>query len=146
MPNRVIQQSIVLPATPERLYAMYFDSASHAAFTGEPVTIAEQAGAKFVAFDGKLSGTILAFVKPRLIVQAWRSMMFKPNDPDSILILSFSAAEIDPKNSASDRPNPVGRIDLIHLDVPEHDFLGVTEGWPKFYWEPWKKYLLSKEQ
>jgi hypothetical protein len=34
-----------------------------------------------------------------------------------------------------------GRIDLLHLDVPEVDYRGVTQGWDKFYWIPWKQYL-----
>jgi hypothetical protein len=25
--------------------------------------------------------------------------------------------------------------------VPEEDFAGVSEGWPKFYWNPWRVYL-----
>ena len=69
---------------------------------------------------------------PRLIVQSWRSTKFGDDDPDSTLILMFLPDESD-SNS--------GRIDLVHLDVPEHDFAGVTEGWQKYYWTPWRTYL-----
>ncbi len=34
-----------------------------------------------------------------------------------------------------------GRIDLVHVNVPEHDYAGVTEGWKKFYWTPLGAYL-----
>jgi hypothetical protein len=34
-----------------------------------------------------------------------------------------------------------GRIDLAHVNVPKHDFRGVTEGWPKYYWKPLRHYL-----
>jgi hypothetical protein len=33
----IISQSVVLPAPAERLFAMYIDSAKHAAITGAPV-------------------------------------------------------------------------------------------------------------
>jgi hypothetical protein len=131
----VIQQRIVLPASTERLFEMYMDPQAHAAFTGHPVTIGSHPGDPFAAFGGQLSGATIAVVRPKLIVQSWRSVVFKPDDADSTLILSFSPEADD----AAGRPQ--GRIDLVHLDVPEHDYQGVTEGWPKFYWTPWRNYL-----
>lgn len=131
----VIQQSIVLPASAHQLFEMYLSPAAHAAITGQPVTINEASGSEFKAFDGQLSGTTLGVVRPQLIVQSWRSMMFKPDDADSTLVLMFSP---EPNDAAG---KPQGRIDLIHLDVPDHDYQGVTEGWPKFYWTPWLNYL-----
>ena len=128
----VIQQSIVLPASAESLFDAYLDSAKHSAFTGFPVVIGGEAGSPFEAFAGQLSGTILAVVRPRLIVQSWRSTKFNASDPDSILILAFSP---DAASSAQ------GRIDLIHFDVPQHDYDDVVAGWSKYYWEPWRAYL-----
>jgi hypothetical protein len=67
-----------------------------------------------------------------MIVQSWRGTHFKASDPDSILILRFSKA-------------PGGaQVDLTHVNVPEQDHAGVTKGWPKYYWEPWKKYLKGR--
>jgi activator of HSP90 ATPase len=131
----VIQQSVILPASAEQLFEMYLDPQAHAAFTGHPVTIGPQPGDAFQAFGGQLSGTMLAVVRPKLIVQSWRSVIFKPDDADSTLIIMFSPETNDTVG------RPQGRIDLVHLDVPEHDFQGVTEGWPKFYWTPWREYL-----
>lgn len=125
----VIRQSVVLPAAAERLFEMYLDPAEHAAFTGMPVTIGREPGAEFRAFGGQLTGSILAVAEPRLVVQSWRSTKFRPDDADSTLILLFT-----PEGDQ-------GRIDLVHLDVPEHDFQGVTDGWPKHYWTPWRAYL-----
>ena len=34
-----------------------------------------------------------------------------------------------------------GRIDLVQVGVPPHDHRGVTQGWPKYYWKPWRAYL-----
>ena len=44
----IISQSVVLPAPSERLFAMYIDSAKHAAITGAPVAngVSAQAGAQ----------------------------------------------------------------------------------------------------
>src|ERR1700722_9698662 len=119
--RRVITQSVVLPASAEHLYATYLDPALHAAVTGAPVTVGAEAGALFRAFDGQISGTMLSVVPPRLIVQSWRSTNFLDSDPDSTLILVF----------VPEAGN--GRIDLIHIDVPEQDYQGVSDGWGKYY-------------
>ena len=129
--RNVIRQTVVLPASAETLFEMFLDPAMHQAITGAPVDIGDKRGSKFKAFDGALTGTILEVLKPRLIIQSWRSKVFKAEDPDSTLILSFTP-EADE-----------GRIDLIHLDVPDHDYDGVTQGWEKYYWAPWRAYLAN---
>jgi len=32
------------------------------------------------------------------------------------------------------------------VDVPQYDQKGVTQGWPQYYWKPWKKYLAAKSK
>ncbi len=128
----VIQQSVVLPAAATTLFEMYLDPAAHAAITGWPVEIGAEPGTTFCAFGGQLSGTILAVVRPRLVVQSWRSTKFRAEDGDSTLILQFT-----PESAGDDS----GRIDLVHVDVPAHDYQDVVEGWQKYYWTPWKTYL-----
>lgn len=125
----VIRQSVVLPAPAEALFAMYLNPETHAAITGAPAEISAEPGTPFSAWDGGLSGTTLAVVAPRLIVQSWRSDNFAEDDPDSTLILTFTDEGAQ------------GRIDLVHLDVPEQDFAGVEEGWTLYYWEPWRELL-----
>jgi activator of HSP90 ATPase len=127
--RNVIRQSVVLPALAEKLFEMYINPLTHQAITGAPVDIGEKRGSKFKAFDGALTGTILEVIEPRLIVKSWRSVNFMDEDPDSTLILSF-ASEGDE-----------GRIDLVHLDVPDQDYDGVNQGWEKYYWTPWRTYL-----
>ena len=125
----VIRQSVILPAPAEALFDAYLSPSKHGAITGAAVMIGVDAGASFQAFDGVLTGTILVVISPRLIVQSWRSIEFGANDPDSTLILAFI-----PEGKQ-------GRIDLVHLDVPDHDFDGVSKGWEKYYWVPWRQYL-----
>jgi activator of HSP90 ATPase len=130
MPRNVIIAAS-LPATPDKLFDMYLDAEAHAAFTGFPVTIAARAGAPFRAFNDMLSGTIIHVVPKRLIVQTWRSVNWPAADFDSVLTLSFW-----PENNGA-------RIELVHANVPEEDFAGVSEGWEKYYWTPWRTYLAS---
>jgi len=128
--RNTIFKTVVLPAPAETLYDMYMDSEIHGAFTGAPANISEVAGSPFEAFGGLLLGTMLQAVKPRLIVQSWRSVNFAEEDPDSTLIISFTP-EVDGE----------GRIDLVHLDVPEDDYQGVSGGWESRYFTPWLSYL-----
>lgn len=129
--RNVITQSLLLAASPEQLFAMYLDPKLHGAITGAPVTIGRQPQSEFSAFGGVLTGRILAVVESRLIVQSWRSNQFRASDADSTLILSFQSTATG------------GQIDLVHLDVPDHDVVGVTAGWEKYYWSPWRHYLAA---
>lgn len=127
--SRTIQLAASLPASPERLFDMYLDPVEHAAFTGSPVTIAAEPGARFGAFNDVLTGTILQVVPKRLIVQSWRSPQWAANDIDSTLILTFV-----PEGDGA-------RIELTQVNVVEPDFAGVSQGWEKYYWTPWREYL-----
>jgi activator of HSP90 ATPase len=126
----IIFKTVCLPAPAGTLYDMYMDPEVHAAFTGAPAKISDEAGSPFEAFGGLLFGTTLQVVRSRLIVQSWRSVNFAADDADSTLIISFTPEEDDE-----------GRIDLVHLDVPESDFQGVSGGWESRYFEPWLSYL-----
>jgi len=128
MPRNVIIAAL-LPATPDKLFDMYLDAKAHAAFTGFPVTIAACAGAPFRAFNDMLSGTIIHVAPKRLIVQTWRSANWPVTAIDSVLTLSFW-----PENNGA-------RIELVHANVPEEDFAGVSQGWEKYYWTPWRALL-----
>jgi activator of HSP90 ATPase len=128
MPRSIIL-AVSLPAPPDRLFDTYLDPAAHAAITGFPVTIAPRPGAPFRAFDGKLTGTVLHVQPKCLIVQTWRSVNFPAAALDSVLVLSFRPQEGG------------GRIELVHVNVPDEDFAGVSAGWEKYYWSPWRAAL-----
>ena len=78
--------------------------------------IGARPGAKFSAFGGALSGRILQTVPGRLIVQSWRAKPFHKGDHDSTLILRFLPAG-----------RTRGRIDLVHVNVPAHDYLSGSD-------------------
>jgi activator of HSP90 ATPase len=127
--TRAIQQSITLKSSPEELFDAFLDSRKHSALTGAPAKISRKPGGPFQAFGGQIRGRNLLIVPKRMVVQAWRADHWKATDPDSILIVQFSKV-----------PGG-GRIDLTHVNVPSHDHKGVTQGWAKYYWKPWKAYL-----
>ena len=124
----VIQQTVRFRATPSTLFAMYLDSKKHSKSTGMSARISRKVSGRFRAFDGKLEGKNLLIVPGRQIVQLWRATHWRKEDW-SILILTFS------------RVAAGAQIDLVHVGVPAYDHRGVREGWPKYYWKPWKKYL-----
>ena len=130
--SNVIKQSVTLPAPARDLYAMYLTAKTHRAITGAKVVIGARRGSPFSAFDGMLHGRTLHTVPGRLIVQAWRSVNFKKGDIDSTLILRFT-----PEGKH-------GRIDLVHVNVPDQDYRGVIQGWKKYYWRPWRDYLAQR--
>jgi len=130
--SKPIKQTVTLPAPAASLYRMYLNPKTHSAITGGKVIVAARRGSKFSAFGGLLHGRTLDTVPGRLIVQAWRSANFRRTDVDSTLILRFIPM------------GRQGRIELTHVNVPEQDHRGVTNGWKKYYWRPWRKYLASR--
>jgi activator of HSP90 ATPase len=115
--TRPIQQSVTLRTVPRELSNTFLDSKKYTALTGALAKIGEKAGAAFTAFGGQLVGRTLLAVPGRLIVQSWPSGDWKVSDPDSMLMLEFSKTKSG------------GRIDLVHVGVPQHDRRGMTNGW-----------------
>lgn len=130
---KIVKQSVVLRASPRALYAMYVSPRAHGAITGGKVAVGARPGAKFSAFGGALRGRMLYTIPGKLIVQAWRSSAFHKGDVDSTLILRFLPAG---RNR--------GRIELVHVNVPRHDYRGVSKGWPAYYWKPWRRVLAKR--
>lgn len=127
--RKIITQTINLPAPADILYKVYMNAEMHAAVTGGAAEVHPEPGGKFQAFDGTLSGKFLHIVKSRLVVQSWRSSSFHEDDPDTTLILNFSS------------DGNKGRIELVHLDVPSHNYSSIKNGWNTYYWQPLLKYL-----
>jgi activator of HSP90 ATPase len=131
----VIQTGATYPnATPAVLYELFMDSGKHSAATGAPAKISRKVGGKWFAHGGMISGKNLVLVPNRMIAQTWRSKEWKAGDLDSILVVHF---EKSTSGGAT--------VHLAHVGVPEHDHKDVTQGWRKYYWEPWKKCLKARK-
>jgi activator of HSP90 ATPase len=131
----VIEQSVSFNATPAKLYELFMDSAKHSAATGMPAKVSPKVGGKWSAFGGMILGRNLVLIPNRRIVQTWRSSEWKKADPDSLLVVGFEKA------AGSDTT-----VHLVHVGVPSYDHQGVTQGWVKFYWDPWKVYLAARKR
>jgi len=124
----LILQSVRFRTSPESLYELYLDSNKHSRATGAPARISGRVGGKVTAFGRQLEGKILFLVAGKQIVQLWRASHRKKKDW-SILVLNFSKVAGG------------AQVDLVHIGVPPYDQKGVRQGWPKYYWRPWKKFL-----
>ena len=128
-----IQQSVQFGVPPETLYELYIDSKKHSQATGASAKLSRRTGGAFTAFGGQLTGRNLLVIPNKMIVQTWRATGWKKSDPDSILVIRFS------------KTKKGGRVDLVHVNVPEYDHQGVTQGWEHYYWQPWREHLAAAE-
>jgi activator of HSP90 ATPase len=123
-----ISQRVKFSASAETLFEMYMDSKKHAASTGAPAKLSRKVGGTWSAHGGSIGGKNLLIVPDKQIVQAWRARFWKKGEL-SILIMTFEKAAGG------------AIVALVHVGVPQHDQKGVRNGWPKYYWKPWRKYL-----
>jgi activator of HSP90 ATPase len=135
MMTPAVEQSVTFKATPAELYELFMDSAKHSAATGMPAKISRKIGGKWSAFGGMILGKNIELIPNRMIVQTWRSSEWKKADPDSILVVRFE------KSARGE-----AKVELAHVGVPKYDRKGVTKGWVKYYWEPWKEYFKAQKR
>lgn len=133
MTTPLIQQAAKFYASPETLFEMYMDSETHSAATGAPAKMSRELGGSWSAHGGQIGGKNLMILPGRMIVQAWRAAHWRKEDI-SVLILCFS------------KLSDGARLDLVHVGVPEYDHEGVSQGWPKYYWEPWRLYIKAQKK
>ncbi len=127
--TETIQCSTVLPASPERVYRAWLDSADHAAFTGSPAHIEPGVGGMFTAWDGYIQGRTLELAPYSRIVQSWRTDDFLPGDPDSRLEVLLEPAEGGT------------RLSLVHSQIPDGQGQEYYQGWVDYYFAPMQTYF-----
>lgn len=111
-----------------RLFDLYMDPEQHKAATGGPAEIEPEIGGRFSALGG-LTGRNLAIEPPRLIVQTWRAEVWRDEDPDSVLILTFANTSLG------------ARVQLVQANVPDHAYQTIDDGWRRHYWAKWADHL-----
>jgi len=130
--GKTIVQTVTFQAKPDQLYALYVDPKKHSAATGGKAVVSAKPGSDFSAFDGTILGRTLGAIPGRLFVQSWRGDDWTSDEADSILTLVF------------DKSSGLGRLSMVHANVPERHYAGIKTGWTTYYWTPWKKYLRGK--
>lgn len=120
-----------LPATPALIYATWLSSLGHSAMTGSEATCVPGVGGAFTAWEGYISGRNLDLEPGRRIVQAWRTIEFPQDAPDSMLVLDMAES-------------PDGAlITLEHSRIPSGQGAMYRDGWFEHYLEPMRAYFAS---
>jgi len=118
--------------SPEQIYRIYMDSGQHSKITGQKVQMSSQAGAKFSAEDGEISGRNLYIIPEKMIVQSWRRKEWPENTVDAIMVMSFS------QSGATG-----ARIDVTNALLPQNEMQFIN--WNTF-WNPLREYLEKKDK
>ncbi len=121
--------STVLAASAQRVYEAWLNSAEHGAMTGGAAQIDPNAGGKFSAWDGYITGKTFELEPYRRIVQSWRTAEFPADAPDSRL-------EILLEENADGT-----RLTLKHSNIPAGQGSSYESGWVSNYFDPMKDYF-----
>lgn len=124
-----LKVSTWINTSPEKLYDAWLSSKEHSAFTGGKAAIIPKVGGKISAWDGYISGKVLALQPSKSITQTWRSSDFSDSDEDSILKVIFEKAVKGTK------------LTLIHTNIPNGKSKGYKQGWKDYYFMPMQKYF-----
>ena len=120
--------SATLPSDPESVYAAWLDSAKHSAMTGGAAEVSDKVGESFTAWDGYISGKNIELLPGKRIVQAWRTVEFSEDEPDSQLEINFETHDAGTL------------ITIRHNNLPLHGEQ-YEQGWVDNYFEPMKDYF-----
>lgn len=128
MPDTV-RISAVVPASADRIYAAWIDSAEHTRMTGSKASVEPHVGGDQSAWDGYVTGKMLELEPGRRIVQTWRSTDFPLGAPDSRLEVHLRDVEGGCE------------VAIIHTDIPEGQGAQYEGGWREHYFAPMTKYF-----
>ena len=129
MPTESIQVSARFPVTPDELFQAWLDSDQHSLFTGGRARIDPSVGGRFSAWADYISGRTLEIEPGRRVVQAWRTIEFPLDAPDSRLEARFESE------------NGGTRLIIVHSGIPEGQADHYEEGWISTYFEPMQRYF-----
>ena len=124
-----IHQEVVLPASPDRVYAALTTSSQFTTATGNRAAqIGEAAGESFSLFGGGIEGRNIEMVPGKRLVQAWRVKTWEPG------MYSLVRFTLEPAGSGT-------RVVLDHSSFPAEQQEHLAAGWATNYWEPLTKYF-----
>lgn len=130
MKTKSIRQTVTFPTTPEKLYALLFDSRKLTKLHGSKTSMTKRPKGKFTVFGGYCHGYNIELVENNKIEQGW---VFKedgwPEDHYSVctFLLEPSAKGV--------------KMTFTQKGVPEHKAEALKEGWYDYYWNPILQYL-----
>ena len=133
METKNIQQTVMLPASPEMVYAALMDETQHAAFTGFAAKIDTHEGGVFVTCGERNYGYNLRLIQPDRIVQAWSHKAF-PGEHYSVVDIKLKA-----KGDETE-------LTFCQFAVPTDCVEWVEEGWQETYWLPLADFLRKQKE
>jgi activator of HSP90 ATPase len=120
-----------IPASAQRIYDTWLDSAGHSEMTGGKASMSKEIGADVSAWDGYITGRNLELAPGKRIVQSWRTTNFSDDHKDSTVEVSFEKVE---KGTL---------LRLVHADVPDGQTSYEQGGWQEHYFLPMQKYFAT---
>jgi uncharacterized protein YndB with AHSA1/START domain len=129
MATETIEVTAVIPATAERIYEAWLDSAMHTAMTGGDAEVDASIDGEHKAWGGYISGKTLELEPGRRIVQSWYAADFPEGSEPSHLVVTIEA---DGENA---------RVHLIHSNLPTGTGEGYAIGWQEHYFTPMMAYF-----
>jgi activator of HSP90 ATPase len=129
-----IRQKVLIPeATPDDVFRAYLSSKEHTAITGSKATISSRKGAKFIAWDGYISGKNVELIRGKKIVQEWLTTEWPENYAPSTLDMTLVE-----KGDGTE-------LIFVQTDVPKSQAASYRKGWWDSYWNPMKEYFAKGE-
>jgi uncharacterized protein YndB with AHSA1/START domain len=124
-----IHQEVVIPASPDRVYAALTISAQFTEVAGgRAAEIAPGEGGAFSLFGGAIHGRQIELVPGSRVVQAWRVKMWDAG------VYSLVRFTLTAEGSGT-------KVVLDHSGFPDGQQDHLAAGWAANYWEPLTKYF-----
>jgi activator of HSP90 ATPase len=132
MKTKTIKQTVTFPTTPDKLYALLFDSKRLTKMHGAKTIMSKRPKGRFSSYDGYCTGYNVELVENQKIEQAWH---FReegwPDDHYSVCTFTLT-------------PTTKGtKLVLLQKGVPEHKYEALKQGWKTYYWFPILQHLLQ---
>jgi uncharacterized protein YndB with AHSA1/START domain len=129
MKKEALRLTTTVPVAPTTLYYAWLDSAQHSSMTGGDATMISEVGAKYSAWNGYITGKMIALDLGRRIVMSWRTTDFPNDAADSRVELHFESL------------GGGTRILVLHTDIPEGQSEQFRVSWNEKYFMPLRTYF-----
>ncbi len=108
----------IIPASPDEVYMALTNPDTIRLWTGDNAEMSTEPDSEFSLWDGSIVGKNLEFEEGRMLVQEW---YFGEQPERSIVTIKL-------------HPHKHGTsAELRHLNIPDHDYADITEGWDQTY-------------
>ncbi|MBI9065384.1 MAG: SRPBCC domain-containing protein [Marinilabiliaceae bacterium] len=121
-----LRTRVKIKAEMEDVYAAFVNPFTIELWSGYPAEMSTEPGSPFSLWEGDISGHNIEFEEQKRIVQEW---YFGEQDQPSIATIKFF------------KDGGKVQVDVIHTNIPEDAYEGITEGWNDYYLGAIKTFL-----